>query len=152
MGEAENRGLGCYPFLAAEIMFPKIILFPFLFPLFNHPVSPSSVLKVAPGLLEIWVSQVSCNSAFAEDSCRQTALTFGRGAQGGSFQHKVKSSHMGIQKNSERWELMLSFPEERCSQTDPWVGRATASRCGKKRIKKEKRDFNIDVQNRLLFK
>lgn len=110
VGEAKNRILGNYPFLATKITFPQMILF--LLP------SPPSIPphQLAPGLSEIWVSLVSCDSAFAEEDQHQTALTPGPGAQGGSFQHKAKSSHVGkYRKISKRWELMLSFPKEGCS-------------------------------------
>lgn len=109
VGDAKNRVLGNYPFLATKITFPQMILF-----LLSSPPSIPPH-QLALGLLEIWVSLVSCDSAFAEEGRRQTALATGP-AQGGSFQHKAKSSHVGkYRKISKRWELMLSFPKEGCS-------------------------------------
>lgn len=96
VGEAKNTVLGNYPFLATEITFPQMILF--LLP------SPPSIppRQLVPGLSEIWVSLVSCDSAFAEEGWHQTALTPGPGAQGGSFQHKAKSSHVGKYRKSPK--------------------------------------------------
>lgn len=110
-----NRGND--PFVATEVMFPKMILFFSLLPL-SHPfLLQKPPFKLTPGLLEIWGPQVSCDSAFIEDGRTVHLIILPwplHWELRGSIQHEAKSSWLG-----ECRKPLWSFPKERCSHMDP---------------------------------